>query len=118
MKCIVPVPIVDILLWATELIPKAHTNNMGHAVKHGSHSSEPLDPFLRVEILIPEEPISVEVAAAPPWLADVIVQYHHQLRLPQPPHHRLQSNFKIKPIIHQIQTFTEHPIYDLPQKPL
>lgn len=85
----VPVPIVEVLFGATKLVSEADSNDVGQGFEDGGHSSEALNPCVRVEELIAKEAISVEVAAAPTWLAYVIVQYHHQLRLPQPPHHRL-----------------------------
>jgi hypothetical protein len=103
----VPVPILNVLSRASELIPQAHANHIGHAVKDGGHPSESLNPEVRVEILVAKEPIPIGAAATPTGLAYVIVQYDHHLVSPQARDHRLRySNFlniKIKLKIQRYQ---------------
>lgn len=89
----VPVPILHVLSRASEFIPQAHANHIGHAIKQGGHPSQSLNPEVRVEIQVAKEPIPIRAAATPTGLAYVIVQYHHHLVIPQARDHRLR--FKI-----------------------
>lgn len=86
----VPVPVLGILLGPSKLIPEAYPNHIGRAIEHGGHRSQARQPHLWVKILVPEEPIAVELAATPPWLAYVVVQNHHYIVLTQAAHHHLQ----------------------------
>jgi hypothetical protein len=84
-----PVPILNVLSRTSELIPQAHANHIGYAIKDGGHPSESLNPEVRVEILVAKEPTAIRAAATPTRLADVIVQYDHHVVIPQARDHRL-----------------------------
>jgi hypothetical protein len=86
------VPVVHVLPGAPELVPKAHADDIGDAGEHGGHLGEAVDPDVRVEVGVAEEAAAVGVAAAPPGLAQVVVQDDHQVVLAQAAHHGLHAH--------------------------
>lgn len=68
-----PVPVTYVLLWPPELIPKAHADDIGGIPEHGGDTGEPGQPHLRIEVCVAEEAVAVGVAAAPLWLAYMVV---------------------------------------------
>jgi hypothetical protein len=82
---------LGILPRASELVPQAHADDVGHVGEDGGHAAQPVHPDVWVEVPVAEEPIAVVVAAAPPRRAHVVVQDHHDVLLPQGVHHSLQA---------------------------
>jgi hypothetical protein len=83
------VPVVGVLPFPPELVPDAHAHDVGLVGEHSGHLGEAVEPGVRVEVLVLEEAVAVALAAAPPGLAHVVVQDHHQAALAQAPHHSL-----------------------------
>ena len=88
----VPVPIIDILFGASELIPQAHANHIVNTIKQCGHPSKALDPEVWVEVLVSKEAIVIRVATTPGGLAHMIIKYDLHIIGSKASHHSLKLN--------------------------
>lgn len=83
------VPIIYIRLWTAEFVPQAHADNVRESPGYPGHLLETLDPHVGIEVLVPEESVTVVETATPTGRGYVVVEYDHHTATLEHRQHRL-----------------------------